>query len=81
MSNLFDRALREKYRQYLVNDPLAFMKHALDWSAFDPLLKNLYHNDTDRGGRLNIPVITMERILYLRSIYNLEDDQAKKEIP
>ena len=39
MSDLFDTALREKYRQYFVNDPLAFMKNAIDWSAFDPLLK------------------------------------------
>jgi hypothetical protein len=35
MSDLFDTALREKYRQYFVNDPL---------------LKDLYHNDTDREG-------------------------------
>jgi hypothetical protein len=30
MSDLFDTALREKYRQYFVNAPLAFMKNAID---------------------------------------------------
>ena len=45
MSDLFDTAHREKYRQYFVNDPLVFMKDAIDWIAFDPFLKDLYHND------------------------------------
>jgi hypothetical protein len=46
MSDLFDTALREKYRQYFVNDPLAFMKNAIDLSGFDALLKDVYRNDT-----------------------------------
>lgn len=50
ISDPFDTALREKYRQYFTNDPLAFMKDAIDWGAFDPILKDLYYNDTDRGG-------------------------------
>ncbi|MCL4330412.1 MAG: IS5 family transposase [Candidatus Thermoplasmatota archaeon] len=80
MSDLFDTALKEKYRQYFVNDPLAFARDAIDWSAFPPLLKDLYHNDTDKGGRSNIPVITMVKVLYLQSLYNLADEQAEKEI-
>ena len=80
MSDLFDAALKEKYKQYFVNDPLAFAKEAIDWSAFPPLLKDLYHNDTDRGGRPNIPVVTMVKVLYLQSLYNLVDEQAEKEI-
>ena len=80
MSDLFDTALKEKYRQYFVNDPLAFARDAIDWIAFPPLLKDLYHNDTDKGGRPNIPVITMVKVLYLQSLYNLADEQAEKEI-
>ncbi len=80
MSDLFDTALKEKYRQYFVNDPLAFAKDAIDWAAFPPLLKDLYHNDTDKGGRPNIPIITMVKVLYLQSLYNLVDEQAEKEI-
>jgi hypothetical protein len=30
MSGLFDIALMEKYRQYFINDPLAFVKGAID---------------------------------------------------
>ena len=80
ISSLLDEALKEKYRQYFVNDPLAFAKEAIDWTRFPPLLKDLYHNDTDRGGRPNIPVITMVKVLYLQSLYNLVDEQAEKDI-
>ena len=77
MNDLFITAFREKYRQYFVDDPLAFMKNAIDWSAFDPLLTELYHNDTDRGRRPNIQVITMVKVLYLQSIYNRVGDQTE----
>jgi IS5 family transposase len=80
MSSLLDHALKEKYRMNAINDPLAFMKDAIDWSAFPPLLKDLYHNDTDRGGRPNIPIITMVKVLFLQSVFNMVDEQAEKEI-
>ena len=41
MSNLFDHALREKYNSMKINDPLVFIKNAIDWDAFTPLLKDL----------------------------------------
>ena len=39
MADLLDESIREKYRQYFINDPLEFMRKAVDWSAFPPLLK------------------------------------------
>ena len=51
------------------------MKNAIDWSVFDPLLKGLYHNDTDKG--CTSPIITMVMVLYLQSIYSLVDEQAE----
>jgi IS5 family transposase len=80
MSDLFDEALMEKYRQYFVNDPLAFAKESIDWNAFAPLLNDLYHNESEKGGRPNIPVKTMVKVLYLQSLYNLADEQAEKKI-
>ncbi len=80
MSSLLDEALKEKYRLNAIHDPLAYMKDAIDWSMFPPLLKDMYRNDTDRGGRPNVPIITMVKILFLQSAYNLVDEQAEKEI-
>jgi len=80
MADLLDESIKEKYRQYFVNDPLNFMKDAIDWNAFPSLLKDIYHNDTEEGGRPNIPITTMVKILFLQSLYNLSDQQAEKEI-
>ncbi|MEM3191532.1 MAG: transposase [Conexivisphaerales archaeon] len=44
------------------------------------LLKDLYHNYTEDGGRPNISVITIVKILFLQSLYNLSDQRAEKGI-
>ncbi|MEM4090987.1 MAG: hypothetical protein QXQ46_09670 [Thermoplasmatales archaeon] len=41
-------SLLSKNRQYFINDPLKFMKDAIEWSAFPTLLKDLYHNYTKK---------------------------------
>jgi len=80
LADLLDESIKEKYRQYFVNDPLRFMKDAIDWNAFPSLLKNIYHNDNEEGGRPKIPITTMVKILFFQSLYNLSDQQAEKEI-
>jgi IS5 family transposase len=77
MSSLLDEALKEKYRLSGIHDPLAYMKDAIDWSVFPNLLEDLYHNQTDQGGRPNIPVTTMVKVLFLQSMYNMVDEQAE----
>ena len=71
MSSLLDQALKEKYRMNAINDPLAFAKDGIDWTAFPPLLKDLYHNDTDKGGSPNIPIRTMVKVLLLQSMFEM----------
>jgi hypothetical protein len=73
MANLLDESIKEKYRQYFVNDPLKFMKDAIDWNAFPPLLEDLYRNNTDKGGAPNIPIVIIVKVLFLQSIYNTND--------
>jgi hypothetical protein len=80
MADLLDESIKEKYSKYFVNDPLKFLKDPIDWNAFPYLLKDIYHNDTEEGGRPNIPITTMVKILFLQSLYNLSDQQAEKEI-
>jgi IS5 family transposase len=80
MSTLYGETLKEIYKLNGIHDPLAYMKDAIDWSVFPELLEDLYHNNTDQGGRPNIPVTTMVKVLFLQSMYNLVDEQAEKEI-
>ena len=77
MSDLFDNALREKYRNSGIHDPLAFIKNAIDWNSFSTLMKDLFHNETDREGRPNIPVITMVKVLFLQNMFTMVDEQAE----
>ncbi len=76
-SDLLDHAIKEKYNSMKINDPLIFVKNAIDWDAFTPLLNDLYHNDTDSGGRPNIPVKIMIKVLFLQSMFNMVDEQAE----
>ena len=77
MSDLLDHAIKEKYNSMKINDPLIFVKNAIDWDAFTPLLNDLYRNDTDNDGRPNIPVKTMVKVLFLQSMFNMVDEQAE----
>ena len=77
MSDLLDHAIKEKYNTMKINDPLIFVKNAIDWDAFTPLLKYLYHNDTDHDGRTNIPVKIMIKVMFLQRVFNMVDEQAE----
>ena len=55
MSVLLDHAIKEKYNSMKINDPLIFVKDAINWDAFTPLLNDLYHNDTNHDERTNMP--------------------------
>ncbi len=80
MASLLDEALKEIYKETMGRDPLVFMKDAIDWNAFPPLLEDLYRNSTDKGGALNIPIGTMVKVLFLQSIYNTSDETTEREI-
>ncbi|MEM3845580.1 MAG: transposase [Candidatus Parvarchaeota archaeon] len=45
-----------------------------------PVLKDLYHNDTEKGGRPNIDEIVMIKSLFLQAIYNISDEALEREL-
>ncbi|MEM3844599.1 MAG: transposase, partial [Candidatus Parvarchaeota archaeon] len=45
-----------------------------------PVLKDLYHNDTEKGGRPNIDEIVMIKSLFLQAIYNISDEVLESEL-
>ncbi|MEM3859563.1 MAG: hypothetical protein QW478_09190 [Candidatus Micrarchaeaceae archaeon] len=48
MANPLEKSIKEKYKRYFINDPLKFMKESIEWTAFPPLLKDLYRNYTKK---------------------------------
>ena len=77
MSDLLDHAIKEKYNSMKINDPLIFVKNAIDWDAFTTLLNDLYHNDTDHDERTNIPVKILIKVLFLLFMFKMVDEQAE----
>ncbi|EQD76539.1 transposase IS4 family protein, partial [mine drainage metagenome] len=56
------------------------MDPMIDWESLRPIVKDLFRNDTDKGGRPNIDEIVMIKTLFLQSMYNLSDESMEKEI-
>jgi len=52
-------------------DRLAKIDLMIDWESLRPLVKELYRNDTDRGGRPNFVEIVMIKAMFLCLGYNM----------
>ena len=79
--DLVNYGLRERYEQLKKRgDRLDDIKKIIDWESLRPLLKDLFTNDTEQGGRPNYDEILMVKILFLQSIYNIVDESMETEI-
>ena len=76
MSNIVDYGLREAYKSM---DKLAQIDPMIDWESLRPIIKDLYRNDTQKGGRPNIDEIVMIKTLFLQSMYNCFDDVMERK--
>ena len=52
----------------------------VNWNAFLPIEKGLYKNKSERGGRPNINVIIMIKLLILQQLYGLSDPQLELQV-
>ncbi|MEM3265826.1 MAG: transposase [Thermoplasmata archaeon] len=52
----------------------------IDREYFRPILKDLYHNDTEKWGRPNIDEIVMIKSLFSQAIYNISDEILVSEL-
>ena len=61
-------------------DKLAQIDPMIDWELLRPIVKELYRNDTEKGGRPNIDEIVMIKTLFLQSMYNCSDEVMEREL-
>ncbi len=55
MASFIDFAFREEYeRVKLLGDRLSEIDSLIDWEAFRPIVKDMYNNKSEQGGRPNI---------------------------
>ncbi|MEM3812211.1 MAG: hypothetical protein QXZ12_08295 [Thermoplasmata archaeon] len=75
MNNFEDFFLKNEYEKLKDNDKLFEFNEIIGWEAHRPILSELYHNDTKKGGRPNIDEIVIVKALFLtdKIIYQMKN--------
>jgi len=73
--------LRKLYRETARDgDKLAEAEQQIDWERFRPIIKPMYTNDTERGGRPNMNPVLMVKLLVLQAWYGLSDPELERQV-
>lgn len=80
ISSILDFSLTEMYETIRSSDILPEIVRSIEWEPIRPMIKNLFHNDTERGGRPNFDEIAMIKALFLQGLYNIVDEKLEKEL-
>ena len=73
--------LKKAYENVSKNgDRLARVDPLIDWGAFRPIIRPMYHNRTPRGGRPNVDPVVMVKLLVLQEWYGLSDPELERQV-
>jgi len=73
--------LRKLYRETARDgDKHAEAEQQIDWERFRPIIKPMYINDTERGGRPNTDEVLMVKLLVLQAWYGLSDPELERQV-
>ncbi len=76
-----DFAFREEYeRVKRLGDKLSEIEKLINWEAFRSIVKDMYDNKTEKGGRPNIDEIIMIKVLILQEWHGLSDPELERQI-
>jgi IS5 family transposase len=62
-----------------LGDRLAKADQLLNWEAFRPIIRDLYRNDSEQGGRLNVDEVVVVKLLVAQQRIGLSDEEAERE--
>jgi IS5 family transposase len=81
MRSLIDFAIRHEYsRVKALGDPLDDIGSLVDWERFRFIESELYNNKTSRGGRPNIDIVIMVKLLVIQHWYGLSDPELERQV-
>ena len=82
MRTLIDFSVLQEYNEKVLprGDKLSALASLVDWNAFLPIEHKLYKNKSERGGRPNISIIIMIKLLILQQLYGLSDPQLELQV-
>jgi len=63
-----------------LGDKLVEIDPLIDWEVFRPIIRNMYDNHTERGGRSNNDEIVMIKMLVLQQWYGLSDPELERQV-
>jgi transposase, IS5 family len=62
-----------------LGDKLGEVEPLIDWKVFRPIVREMYDNRTERGGRPNNDEVVMVKMLVLQSWYGLSDPELESQ--
>lgn len=62
-----------------LGDKLAEIDPLIDWEVFRPIVREMYDNHTEKGGRPNNDEIVMVKMLVLQAWYGLSDPELERQ--
>jgi IS5 family transposase len=82
MRTLIDFSIMHEYNKNVLlrGDKLLSISGLVDWKRFSPIADGLYKNNTGRGGRPNIDIIIMIKLLLLQEMFGLSDPQLELQV-
>ena len=70
--------LKEQYQKVKgLGDRLFLMKDQINWEPFIPIVKSVYHDNIEVGGRPHTDELVVVRSILLQSFYGLSDPELE----
>ncbi len=80
METLVDFALEERYKSIKqLGDRLEEFSTLIEWECFRTVVGDIYQNRSEQGGRPNMGIVLMVKMLVLQSMYNLSDPELERQ--
>ena len=79
MNSFNQHLLKQEYNKLAkLGDRIAKADKLVDWEAFRPIIRDLYRNDSELGGRPNHDEVVMVNFLVAQQWYRLSDEEAER---
>lgn len=80
MSTFINFAIKGEYGRIAeLGDRLGEVEKMIDWEKFRPIIKELYINNTEMGGRPNLDEVLMIKMMVLQQWHGLSDPELERQ--
>jgi len=81
MQSLESFFIEKHYNKRLAKkDRLQAFNELIDWERYRPIIQGMFDNKSAKGGRPNKDEVSMIKVIFLQSLYNLSDEELEYQI-